>query len=203
MENELTTEMENRIVDAATRTFIRKGKAGTSMQDIAGEAGINRTLLNYYFRSKDKLFDLIFQKVFIDFLPDLASEINAKVSLEEKIIRVIDRYYDILKESPYTAVFVLHEVSTNPQRLVNTIQNHGIRPTLLVEEFRQAMEKGKIKKADPRQLVINLLALIIFPFAARSVIEGMLFSNDKAAFRVFLEERREYIKKYFIESVKV
>ena len=203
MEYELSTEMENKIVNAATRAFIKKGKAGTSMQDIAEEAGINRTLLNYYFRSKDKLFDLVFQRVFIRFLPDLASVINARLSIDDKVIGVIDRYYSILKESPYTALFVLHEVSTNPERLVSTIQNQGIQPSLLIGEFMSAMEAGQIKKSDPRQLLVNLLALIIFPFAARSVLEGMLFSNEKEEYERFMEERREYLKSYFIESIKV
>ena len=203
MTQELNTEMENRIVDAATRAFVRKGKAGTSMQDIAEEAGINRTLLNYYFRSKDKLFDLIFQRVFVSFLPDLAAEINAEISLEEKIVRVVDRYYSILKESPYASVFIIHELSADPSRLVQSMRKQGIRPDKLMGEFKTEMDAGRLKTADPRQLLVNLLGLIIFPFAARTVIEGILFSNDSKAFDRFLDERREYIKTYFIESIKV
>ncbi len=203
MEQELSNEMETRIVESATRVFVRKGKAGTSMQDIAEEAGINRTLLNYYFRSKDKLFNLVFQKVFVRFLPDLATVINASMSIEEKIIKVIDTYYDILRESPYTAVFVLHEISTNPERFVDRIKQQGIRPVTLIHEIGKAMDEGKIKKADPRQVLINLFGLIIFPFAARAVIEGFLFQHDTKAFDLFITERREFLKRYFIESIKV
>ncbi len=202
MTQALNTETENRIVEAATLVFVRKGKAGTSMQDIAAEAGINRTLLNYYFRSKDKLFDLVFQQVFSRFLPNLVSVIHANISLEDKIINVIDRYHQILQESPYTAVFVLHEVSAEPQRLVRSIRQSGIEPGLLVAEIERAMEEGKIKKADPKQVLVNLLGLIIFPFAARTVIEGMLFSNDGKAFDRFISRRRAYVKQYFIESIK-
>ncbi len=202
MTQELNTDMESRIVEAATRVFIRRGKAGTSMQHIAAEAGINRTLLNYYFRSKDKLFDVVFQRVFVRFLPDLAGEINARVTIEEKIIRFIDRYHSILKESPYTALFILHEVSTEPDRFVNSIRQQGIRPDQFIKEIGQAMEEGKLKKADPRQLLINLLSLIIFPFAARTIMESVLFNGDTTAFEHFIDERRAFIKTYFMESIK-
>ena len=202
MSQELNSDTENRIIDAATREFIRKGKAGTSMQDIAQEAGINRTLLNYYFRSKDKLFDHIFERVFGRFIPDLASEINAKVTIEEKLVRIIDRYYVILRESPYTVLFVLHEVSVEPARFISSIKQQGIQPSILLGEIGSAMDEGRLKKADPRQIFVNLLGLIIFPFAARTLIEGMLFSNDHEAFNRFIEERKEYIKTYFIESIK-
>ncbi|HYW96819.1 MAG TPA: TetR/AcrR family transcriptional regulator [Bacteroidales bacterium] len=202
MDQPLSNEMETRIAEAATRVFVRKGKAGTSMQDVADEAMINRTLLNYYFRSKDKLFDLVFQRVFVRFLPALANVINASVPVEEKFRMVIDQYHEILEESPYTAIFVLHEVSTEPHRMVQAIGQSGIRPATLLEEINREMDKGRLKKSDPRQLLVNLLSLIIFPFAARTVIEGILFSNDTEAFKRFIDDRKSYLKTYFVESVK-
>lgn len=198
---ELTGEMENRILDAATRVFVRKGKAGSSMQDIAEEAGINRPLLNYYFRSKEKLFDLVFTRVFVRFLPEVARVFNAELPVKEKLSQFIDTYFEMLTESPLTPVFILNEISTNPETLVNTIKRTGVEPQKLFSQIEHEMGSGLIRRTDPRQLITNLLALIIFPFAARPMLEALMFNGSTPEMEKFMKERKAYVKTFFLESI--
>ncbi len=202
MKEELSGEMESKIIDSATKIFIRKGKKGASMQDIAEEANINRTLLNYYFRSKDKLFDAVFEKVFAGMLPVLAGIMNSNDDIFVKFENFFDSYTELLIENPMAPLFILHEITTNPELMINAVKDKGINPTQTIDQIKKEMERGKIKKMDPRALLVNLLALIIFPFAGRPLIEGIMFQGDKEAFDSFLVERRSTTKEFFLESIK-
>lgn len=203
MNTELSSETEYRILDAAVKVFVRKGRQGSSMQDIADEAGINRTLLNYYFRSKDKLFDLIFQKVLEDFIPEMAGMMTSDDSLETKIHKFIENYTHFLLKSPNVPVFIIHELSDNPERLINLFKTSGINPEIFLNQARAEMDAGKIRKMKPKQLLINLLSLVIFPYLARPLIEGMFFEGNQEEYRIFLEERSRELAEYFIQSIKI
>ena len=202
MSEELSSEMESRIIDSATKVFTEKGKKGASMQDIAEEAGINRTLLNYYFRSKEKLFDAVFERVFAGMLPRMATIMNSDDDIFMKFERFFDIYTDLLLANPLTPMFILHEINTNPDLMINAVKNKGIDPSITLKQIQEEMDRGRIKRMDPRSLLVNLLALIIFPFAGKPLIQGVLFGGDKEAFNKFLKERRDSTRKSFIESIK-
>jgi AcrR family transcriptional regulator len=199
---ELTGEMENRIMDAATRVFVNRGKAGTSMQHIAEEAGINRPLLNYYFRSKDRLFELVFIRVFIRFLPEVAKVFSSDLPVIDKLSLFIDTYFNILNESPLAPLFILNEISVNPESLISTIKKAGINPNALFMQIEEEMKNGLLKKDNPRQLMVNLLALVIFPFAAKPLINELMFAGNSEELELFMSERKEHIKAYFLKSIK-
>jgi len=202
MSNELSGEMEKRITEAATRVFIKKGSAGASMQDIADEAGINRTLLNYYFRNKEKLFELVFAKVTECFLPGFISTMRSSMDIFDKFRGIIDIYFDLLLENPLFPIFIIHEISADPSLLIKLMKQKGLNPDQISQTIQDEMKSGKIKDTDPRNLMVNLLGLIIFPFAARPLIEGLLFHNNSGYTMEFIENRREYLKEYFIESIR-
>lgn len=76
---------EQKILTAARNVFIRKGFAGARMQEIADEAGINKALLHYYFRSKEKLFEVIFKESFGKLLPKGPKYFNSRVQCSKKL----------------------------------------------------------------------------------------------------------------------
>src|SRR2546425_901472 len=76
---------ENKILQAAKKVFITKGLDGARMQDIADEAGINKALLHYYFRSKDKLFEVIFMEAATSLFPKIVSILDEDISLFDKL----------------------------------------------------------------------------------------------------------------------
>src|SRR5688572_8380530 len=84
---------EQKIKTAADTVFTKKGYAATRTRDIAEEAGINLALLNYYFRSKEKLFELIMMEKLTSFFGTIVPVLNdAGLSLEQKIVSVSKRY---------------------------------------------------------------------------------------------------------------
>ena len=201
-EKALSIEMEARILNAATAIFIKKGKAGASMQDIAQKAGINRTLLNYYFRSKNKLFEQVFEKVFLQFVPAIIERLNSDKPIVDRFEDLIDYYFYLLTENPFIPVFIFQEIASNPDRMIDKIKGKGLNPTVFLSKLQLEMNNGSLKQMDPRMLMVNLLSLIIFPFAARPIIEGLVFEGNKVEFDRFMQVRKEYLKKSFIETIK-
>src|SRR5690349_22190096 len=97
---------QDRILDAARKVFVRKGMAGARMQDIADEAGINKALLHYYFRSKEKLFEQIFKELSFQFLPRVNAIFESDGSLFEKIEMFCSEYISKMIENPFIPLFI-------------------------------------------------------------------------------------------------
>ena len=104
---------EENILNVAREVFMRNGYSGTTMQQIADEAGINKSLLHYYYRSKEKLFGQIFAEVFSQFIPELGKIFMTDKSLEEKIRAFVDSYIEGFIRNPLIPIFVMQELSTN------------------------------------------------------------------------------------------
>lgn len=193
----LSTETEQKIVASAEKLFYMKGKAGTSMQDIADDAGINRTLLNYYFRSKDQLFEAVFRKAMSVFVPNLAAMLHSEMSFGEYVPKLIRTVIDAMLENPQIPIFVLQELSSNPERMPQVIREMGIDPALAVSKMQKENHHGTAGFSDPRQIILNLLSMCIFPFAARSVVTEILYQGDNEAYIAAMKERKEVLPVMF------
>jgi len=193
---------EEHILNIAREVFTENGYDGTSMQMIADEAGINKSLLHYYYRSKDKLFHVIFAKVFSTFIPHLGVIFMSDMSLEEKINAFADRYIDVFIEHPLIPIFVMQELSKNPDQLAELIREAGINPEIMIGKIRQTLEKENVVMDDPRHFMVNLLGLCIFPFAARPLIQRMIFNNDEDAYNNFLLERKKEVPQLILNAIR-
>lgn len=194
---------EKKILDAAKIVFLDKGFDGARMQEIADKAGINKALLHYYFRSKEKLFDAIFQEAFQQFIPKIAEIMMTDKPLFEKLEFFIDTYLTMLSNNPHLPSFVLHEINRNPEKLVNIFKNSGIRPEYLGMAIAKEVEAGNIKPVQPIHLIVNILGMCLFPFIAKPIIKGFLFSNNDKIFSEFLSERKKEIKQFVINSIRL
>lgn len=193
----LNTETEQKIIASAERLFYQKGKAGASMQDIADDAGINRTLLNYYFRSKDQLFEAVFRKAMGSFVPSIAKMLQSDMPVNEYVPQMVETIIDAMLENPQIPIFVLQELSSNPDRMPQIIKGMGIDPSLGIRKLEEEQVPSKGTLPDPRQVILNLLSLCIFPFAARPVVTEILYHGDHEAYIAAMKERKEIIPKMF------
>jgi AcrR family transcriptional regulator len=193
---------EEQILKIAREVFMQHGYDGTSMQMIADEAGINKSLLHYYYRSKEKLFRAVFSKVFGQFIPHLGVIFMSDMGLEQKIHAFADRYIDIFMENPLIPIFVMQELSKNPDYLAELVKSAGLNPGIMLGKVSQALEKEGVYMRDPRHFFVNLIGLCIFPFAARPLIQRMLFENDEEAYNNFLEERKKEVPKLILNAIK-
>lgn len=194
---------EEQILIAARRVFTRKGFAAARMEDIAQEAGINRALLHYYFRSKDKLFDMVFKENVGEFFQGFITALQGKEPLEEKIKRLISGELDTLLQNQDLPLFIVNEIAHNPEKLVGNMQHTPIG------DFRKEFEKlvnseirkGNIKKVDPRQLLMNLLAMSVWPFIAKPLLMAIM-QLDQKTFEKMMIQRKEIIADSILLSIK-
>jgi AcrR family transcriptional regulator len=194
---------EEQIIAAAKKIFIQKGLAGARMQDIADEAGINKAMLHYYYRSKDKLFEMVFNEAIDKLIARMNQTISANLSLQEKIRGIVKNYIEGLSENPHLPLFVLNELQQNPELFAKKFKSRPNFPNLeqFLMEIAVAGEKGLIKKISPIQLLINMLSMCVFPFAARPLIQTVVGLDD-IQYRLLIEERKQLVADFIIAAIK-
>ena len=186
----LQTDTEEKIILSAEKLFYQKGKAGTSMQDIADDAGINRTLLNYYFRSKDQLFEAVFRTAMGSFVPELAAILNTDISFEEYVPQLVEKIIDTMLEKPQIPIFVLQELSSNPDRMPEILKELGFDPAKALEKMREGGIVPPMPGMNSRPIILNLISLCIFPFAAKPVVLDILYNGDNDAYIAAMKQRK-------------
>lgn len=199
--NEKRDNTEEKILNAAQHVFIQKGMDGARMQEIANEAGINKSLLHYYFRTKQKLFEAIFKQVFKQIFPDVKAFIESDQPVHTKLEIFVEKYISLLLRNPFLPAFILKEIHRDPEFLAAVIKGQGINTDDLYQMFHREMEAGNIRKMDPHDLIINILGLSIFPFAAKPLMNIVFFDNDKKAYNEFLEKRKVTVKEFILNSI--
>ena len=193
---------EENILNVAREVFMRNGYSGTTMQQIADKAGINKSLLHYYYRSKEKLFGQIFAEVFSQFIPELGKIFMTDKSLEEKIRAFVDSYIEGFIRNPLIPIFVMQELSSNPQHLADLIKKSGIDPEMVIKMISESLKKEDLNIQDPRQFMVNMIGLCVFPFAAQPLIQRLIFNNDEKAYSKFLLERKHEVSEFLLNAIR-
>ena len=194
-------DTEELIFEAASRVFQRKGYAGARMQEIADEADINKSMLHYYYRSKDKLFKMVYQKEMRRFFPVIYRVLGSDLPFDEKIEQLIDTYYSFLNDNPKMPQFIIYELNQNPDRLQKFIKETDIEPPeSFFKQVQSEISNGRMDEVDPKQLLTSIVGLILFPFMAQKMIQGLL-QLERDDFRTFLGERKEFLYNFILNGI--
>jgi AcrR family transcriptional regulator len=196
------TNTEQKILDAARKVFMQKGMAGARMQEIADEAGINKALLHYYFRSKDRLFEHILDEVVTKISEGISSMFTMEMTVIERLSSFIDIYIDTIKKNLYLPIFVLTEINTNPERFATMIRQK-IVPNMggFILELDAEIKEGKINPIHPLHLISSVLGMVIFPFAVYPLIKAAITDEYYGLADNFLEERKDVVKEFVINAL--
>jgi AcrR family transcriptional regulator len=196
-------QTEEKIFEAATDVFIEKGMDGARMQDIANHAGINKSLLHYYYRTKDHLFNAVFEKIAGQMFKKFAPVFDEKLTLEEKIRFFFREHITFMQKNPRLPAFILNEINRNPARIKKLIQQIDVNKLWLTLEaqHKEELEKYNITRETIPQLMSSIAAISVFPFAARGILEG-IFEKMNINFNDYLEERKKYAADFVIKAIK-
>ncbi len=198
--------MEDRILQHAERLFISKGYALTSMTEIAKETGCNQALVHYYFRTKEKLFQKIFEEKIIVFFNAFNDIESLEGDFLTKFQRKIERYLDLLSENSQLPFMLLNEITTNPSQL-SAVKEQIIASRNNVfnkfeHDLNEAVKKGEIRAVDAVSLTLDVFSLSVSIFLFLPVLSG-LDIIDKGVSEVFVEERKKAIVQTIINSIRV
>ncbi len=203
-ETEKNATTEEKIKDAARRVFTRKGYAATRTRDIAEESGYNLALINYYFRSKQKLFDMIMVEQLQLFLQSVMGILNdPATTLQQKLELLISHYIDMLIKNPNLPLFVLNEVNRDPEKLISKIGADQIQRNKLyiVKQLEEMAAATKMPAINPIHFLMNIISLIIFPFIGSPVIRNRT-GISMEAFNKLMEERKKLIPIWINAMIK-
>ena len=192
MKRDLSTEEKIKV--AAKKVFMTKGFDGCSVRDIAKEVGSNVALLNYYFRSKEKLFELIFEGAMSDFLQAMIAVFSSELSLKEKVEQLIDKEFSFFLEHPELPMFILQSLHQN--KTDAPMPSHFLEPiakTGIFEQFERAKANGEVRDISIRNVTLLLMSNVHYPFMSKKLT--MQFHGiSQAAFDEDLKKHKEIVK---------
>ncbi|MBD0297261.1 MAG: TetR/AcrR family transcriptional regulator [Flavisolibacter sp.] len=202
MVNNKDISTEEKILEAARKVFITKGLSGARMQDIANGAGINKALLHYYFRSKDKLFETIFQEASQQFIPRINEILQSELSVFQKIETFCGEYISKILETPFIPLFIINEMNKHPHSFLQRMWGKN-KPDLtkFVQQLEAEIKKGNIKKISPVHLIMHMMSLCIFPFIGKPIWQYVMEMDD-LQFRNMMEQRKKEVPRFIIESIR-
>ena len=188
--------MEEKIVAAAERLFLENGYQMTSTTRIAREAGCNQALVHYYFRTKEKLFNAVLgdriRQAFMDFVMPDAGE----GTFGERLTRLIGFHYDVVRKNSDMVLFLINALTRNPEMLESLVGEIGGVPLQALKTFRSELEAeiaaGRIRPVSLHELLLNVISLNVFPFAARNIYSKVWNLSD-GDMEALLDRRKQEI----------
>ncbi|MAX01907.1 MAG: TetR family transcriptional regulator [Cryomorphaceae bacterium MED-G11] len=196
------SDTELKIRDAAKSLFLKKGYSATTTRDIAQESQINLALLNYYFTSKRRLFEIIMFETLYDFLNKMVEVYNdEETTIREKIELASSKYIDMIIAEPLLPTFILNELKNNPTNFLKMPTAKVIMKSQLISQYNDGVKKGIYKKVDSIHFITNILSLIVFPFICSPIIMKMEKLN-KTDFNKMMNQRKKLIPEWIIQMIK-
>ena len=194
-------ESEAKIVEAAKQVFLEKGLENAKMQDIADTAGISRTALNYYYRTKENLFYKIIEEILEGIIPHFESLLSKDtLSFQERFMGIIDVYADFLSRNNVVPRFVIMEMQRHPQTLfefVNTNQKVKKYLQLLRAMLKREVENKSIKQLPMEELVTLFYGLLFVPYLIDPFINEFFF-NEKSKIEAYHRNHLENMKQVLL-----
>lgn len=199
-ENDKLTE--EKIFESATEIFIEKGMDGARMKDIADHAGINKALLHYYYRTKDHLFNAVFEKMAGLMFKKFAPVFDERLSFEDKIKFFFREHITFLQQNPRLPAFILYELSRHPERIKKLIQNLDVEKLweILEKQHEKDLKKYNITKENIPQFMTSVAAMSVFPFLAKPIISGVM-EKIGYNFDEYLEQRKSYAPEFILKAI--
>ena len=181
MRSEPADCIEARIVEAPRALFIEKGYADASMSDIAAAAGIKRSTLHYYFRTKDRLFQAIFADIVREIFPRIQVILEKETPFMERLNAVIDEYMALFRANPALPQFIIGEIQRDVHHLIRVLHELEVEGYIctikrrLVDEIR----RGELRRVPLRDFFLTFYSLVIFPTLTRNLIETLLLEDGE------------------------
>lgn len=197
MQNTQFNETEQALLSAALEEFSRHGKQGARMQDIADRAGLNKALLHYYFRSKERLYEEVFTFVFQHYFKQIAASIENEGDFVSNLRTFIHRYIELLNANPALPMFLMREIAEGApvfsRRIAEMAGNSPFAfPMMFLRFFERGRNEGAIIPADPLQSMISIMGACIYFFVGFPVFSAMM-PELQARKEQLIEERKDHI----------
>ena len=198
--------LEQSILEVAERLFLEKGFAMTSTTEIAKEVGCNQALVHYYFRTKDNLFNVIFEQKFKLFFQGVFEMKNmGELKFQDKLKHIIESHYDILRRNPKMPALILNELSRRPDQIIILREKLHLLPEQIYAELNKDLEKeielGNVRDLSLLDIFISMISLNISLFIMMPVLENVLQLTEVQK-EFLLEHRKSENVEFILKSLR-
>ena len=196
-------DTKEKILIAAEKVFHANGFRGTRTTMIAEEAGISRTMLHYYYSTKEALFQEVLNKTLGTVLRYIKQIFTEDKGLEALVGHLVDVVADIFEEKPGFPSFLVNILNESPDiALFMAASQEDNIPRILDNLLQKAKDKGEISTdMTGEDIVINIYALCSLPYLGAVYIKAKENLDDEA-FKAFVRQRREKTKTLLIKGLK-
>ena len=185
-------DTEQLIVDTARKIFLVDGRLHATTEDIGKEAGLPRTSVHYYFRTRDVLFKRVFAEALEDLTKRLNSIVESDLPFDAKMDQYVETWLSYSIRYPHLDTFVVTEIIN--QKYVPVDKKAGVRMNDFMKQIQKAMDRGILVKMPPTHFVLNLFSLLRYPSIAAPLYKQLLGVSDKQ-YQKFIKERKAFILK--------
>jgi TetR/AcrR family transcriptional regulator len=180
-----------KILLAAQKEFAARGFEGARMEAIARAAGINKAMLFYYFSSKEKLYQTILKGVMGEFFTKIRGLITLELTPEVFMEKFPELYIQLFASHPDFVRIVAFDLIHNPENICGIMaaiisEMTSFKPHPLFDVIRRWHEQGLVSEADPLHFMMNIIALSIFSFIGKPMVEaisGIKVASDEDFYR--------------------
>ncbi len=201
----MAKDTENTILDVARQEFVQNGFAATRMQEIADKAGINKAMLHYYFRSKEKLYQEIISQTLNRVIPIFAQSLDQDGDFWTKLERVVGTYVKLLIKEPDLPFFIMSELSQKRESFIIELKKRAQYFPAMRKFIMQIMEEqstGKLREVPPVHIVLNIMGLCVFPFIAKPIF-CTIMDIPEEDFKELMQDRVNVIMDFMHHALKV
>ena len=174
------------IKETAKNLFFVQGKFDVTTQEIADEAGVNRTLINYYFRSRDNLMQIVFDEA--QRVEREKSEIiqDSNLAFKDKIELFIEGSLSTSLQYPYLETYIVSQFNKGTCHKKDIEEEYKEK---MLKDIQTEMDLGNIEKMEPIQFIFNMVSLLIFPSAVRPLFMKNMMIDDKEFDRLIADRK--------------
>lgn len=186
---------EKAILEAALVEFADKGLTGSRTTEIAQRAGVTHTMLHYYFRTKELLFDNVVNMKITELCSSvLPAFVDDSLPLIQRIRNAVSLHFDFLKDNPKLPSLLIG-IYTSHSEMISKITDkmrEVMMPAVMTLqlELDKAYDAGTIDKVDAVMLLSDIISLNVMLFVLWPVISRVL-DIDNSAMSTFLSHKKE------------
>src|SRR5208282_2906993 len=181
------------ILQAAAHEFADLGIAGARTDAIAREARVNKALLYYYFKDKEKLYGAVLDDAFAGLKTTVFRVLDGDLPPREKMMAYVGAYFDFIASNQLYPRLMQREMMRarqgQSQHIDKVIKNY-IQPIFarVGELMRQGIADGEFRPVNPVHFVPSMVAMIVFYFSSAPMMQKIVGFNPLTPERI--AERR-------------
>lgn len=196
-------QVHDLVIETAIEHFQKNGYKKTKLSEIARDCKMKKKELLALHQSKAGLFKDVFLELYGRIAPQLQDIMDAEMPLFDKIRHFTNEYVRFVNDYKFLPLGLINKLNTRTDFAKEFIVNLKMPdPTHFYQQIEREIARGKIRPINPKQLMINIFALSVFPNVASPLMKDFINAgNDE--FETIKQEGKNQVAQFVINSIRM